>query len=204
MWKQIWHAACAVLLGAMIVGCAAARPTPTPAPEGVTVLEPPTKLADFTLTSSQNKPAHLSDWKGKAVLMSFGYTHCPDVCPVTLGRYKQVKEALGDSAGQVAFVFVSVDGARDTPAVLANYLGLFDKEFIGLTGDEPTLRTITKEYGATFSIEKKDPNQTDYTVAHTASWFLIDPKGNLSRVYAYDTQPEIAAADIKQVLSAKG
>ena len=108
-----------------------------------------------------------------------------------------------EDASQVVFVFVSVDGARDTPEMLASYLGLFDPAFVGLTGDEATLHTITKQYGATFSYDKQDPNQTDYSVTHTAAWFLVNRDGNLRRVYSYDTKPEIAAADIKQVLREK-
>jgi len=200
-----------LLLMVVLVGCGAApqaqptkpKVTPTQPPEGVNVLEPPLPVGDFTLTTQQNKPARLSDWKGKLVLMAFGYTHCPDVCPITLARFKQVKEALGSEAQQVGFVWISVDGGRDKPEVLANYLSMFDPTFVGMTGDEPTLRKIAQDFGVTFSLDKTDPNQTDYTVTHTASWFLVGRDGKLRRVYSYGTNHEIIAADMKQILSEK-
>ncbi len=197
-----------VFLITVLAGCGAApkaqpKITPTQPPEGVNVLEPPLPINDFTLTNQQNKPAHLSDWKGKLVLMAFGYTHCPDVCPITLARFKQVKDLLANNAEQVKFVFISVDGVRDTPEILGSYLSNFDPKFIGLTGDEPTLRKIAKDYGVSFYTDKKDPNQTDYTVTHTASWFLVGKDGKLWRVYSYGTNQDTIAADVKQVLNEK-
>src|SRR5262245_40036804 len=124
----------------------AATPTPTAVPQGVNILEPPKALVDFTLTSQANKPLKLSDLKGKLALMTFGYTNCPDVCPATLAKFTQIKEQLAADASRVNFVFISVDGVRDTPDVLTTYLKQFDPSFVGLTGDEPTMRAVGKDY----------------------------------------------------------
>ena len=113
-------------------------------------VDPPHRLQDFTLTSQTGAPLSLSDLRGRAVLMFFGYTHCPDVCPTTLADYTRIKQALGGDADKVAFMFISVDGKRDTPDVLAQYLHQFDDQFIGLTADEATLKRIGAEYGLLF------------------------------------------------------
>ncbi len=174
--------------------------TPTPAPQGVTVLDPPGLIHDFTLTNQANRPMKFSELRGKLVLMTFGYTHCPDICPVNLARFKQVKMLLAASASQVAFVFVSVDGKRDTPQVLAQHLSLFDPEIIGLTGSEADVRVVAKDFAVTFIIENS-ASQTDYTVTHTASSFLVDRQGMLSRVYAYGLDAEVIVADIQSMLN---
>ncbi len=195
----------ALLFLIALAGCAAPPTpprrvsTPTPAPEGVTVLDPPGLIHDFTLTNQANRPMKFNELRGKLVLMTFGYTHCPDICPVNLARFKQVRMLLGDAASQVAFVFVSVDGKRDTPDVLAKHLSLFDSSFIGLTGSESDVRAVAKDFAVTFVIDNA-ASQTDYTVTHTASSFLVDRQGMLIRVYAYGTDAAILAADIQPML----
>ena len=158
----------------------------------------------------------LSDLRGHAVLMFFGYTHCPDVCPTTLADYRLVKEALGVEADGVRFVFVSVDSARDTPAVLADYLGQFDPDFIGLTGDEATLRQMGAEYGLLFQRDTitvghdhadgddhehaEELDSDNYFVEHTSPSFLIDSEGYLRRVYFYGTDSERIVQGIRELL----
>lgn len=190
-----------VLVAILLVGCSSpAQPTATPAPEGVTIIEPPLQPNSFTLTDQNGKSVRLDDLKGKLTLLTFGYTHCPDVCPVTLANFKAIKGELNETAGQVNFVFVSVDGARDTPEVLGKYLALFDPTFIGLTGDEATLQKIVKDYGAVFYKDEKNTSSPNYTVTHTSSSFLVDRAGKLRRKYAYGIKPEIVAADIRTLL----
>jgi protein SCO1/2 len=180
------------------------------------VVSPPHQVQDFTLTSHTGEPISLSDLRGRAVLMFFGYTHCPDVCPTTLADYRRVKQALGDDANDVAFVFISVDRERDTPDVLTQYLGNFDTEFIGLMGDETTLRRIGEEYGLLFQQETisvgheheegyehqhgDDLDEENYFVQHTSPSFLIDRDGYLRLVYFYGTPPEVIVEGIRQVL----
>jgi protein SCO1/2 len=177
----------------------AALVDPANAFDGGTRIDPPRPLGDFTLTSHTGDPLSLSDLKGKPTLLYFGYTGCPDVCPMTLGDYVRVKSALGDQADSVNFVMVSVDAKRDTPARLARYLGGFDPAFIGMTGDELTLRRIGVDYGLYFEIH--DDGQTEnYLVDHTASMFLIDPEMRLVTIYAFGTEPSVIAADLEAML----
>jgi protein SCO1 len=189
---------CVVFL-LLTAGCGTlATPTPTAVPQGVNVLEPPEDLDDFTLTNQASQPMRLSDLKGKLALMTFGYTHCPDVCPATLAKFKQIKGQLAGDTDQVAFVFISVDGVRDTPEVLTTYLNHFDTSFIGLTGDEQTMRKIGKDYFIAFQAEKHEGSQ--YLVTHSAYSFLVDRTGRLVRIYSYEAPADVMAADIKQVL----
>ncbi len=191
-----------------LAGCAVGTPaapaggagTATPAPQGVVVVEPPGLINDFTLTSQANKPMKFSELRGRLALVTFGYTHCPDVCPVNLARFKQVRIALETAADQVNFVFISVDGKRDTPEVLAMHLAAFDETFIGLTGEETAVRQVAKDFGVIFYVTNDARTQADYLVTHTASSFLVGREGWLRRVYAYGTEPEIVAADIKAML----
>lgn len=185
-----------------LAGCGGdgAAPGPTSTPLPGTVLDPPKDLNDFTLTSQAGEPMSLSDLRGKAAVMFFGYTSCPDVCPVTLADFKRVKADLGDDAAQVAFVFVSVDPDRDTPERLATYLGNFDSSFIGMTGDEVTLRGIAQEFGVFFQRHTYDESGENYLVDHTASTFVVGPEGRLRIVYPYDTDPAIVADGVRTLL----
>ncbi len=189
-----------VVLLTFSAGCGAlVKPTPTAVPQGVNILEPPNGLNDFTLTSQANKPLKLSDLKGKLALMTFGYTNCPDVCPITLAKFKQIKAQLAGDAGRINFVFISVDGVRDTPGVLTTYLNQFDPAFIGLTGDEQTMRKVGQDYFISFETDHQAGAQ--YLVTHSSYSFLVDSEGRLSRIYAYETPAEVIAADIRQVLN---
>jgi protein SCO1/2 len=185
-------------------------------PTGAALVEPPQLLQDFTLTSHTGDPIRLSDLRGQAILLFFGYTHCPDVCPTTLADYRRVKQALGEDADKAAFVFISVDGARDTPDVLTQYLRQFDSSFIGMTGDETTLRQVGAEYGLFFQEEAisvghehedgythrhgDDLDTENYFMQHTSPSFLVDPDGYLRLVYFYGTEPEVIAEGIRQIL----
>ena len=171
-------------------------PTATPLPG--TLYNPPLQVSNFTLTSDTGQPFSLSDLRGKAVALFFGYTHCTDVCPTTMADFKRVKAALGSDAAQVAFVFISVDGARDTPDVLAAYVHAFDPQFIGLTGDEATVSAVAKDYGVFF--QRVDTSSPDYEVEHTSTTFVVDPEGRLRIVFPYQTDPAIIAQRIQALL----
>jgi len=177
----------------------AALVDPANAFDGATRIDPPRPLDDFTLTSHTGEPLSLSDLKGKPTLLYFGYTFCPDVCPMTLGEYVRVKAALGERGAGVNFVMVSVDAKRDTPARLSRYLGGFDPAFIGMTGDELTLRRIGADYGLYFEIHD-DGRTQNYMVDHTASVFLIDPEMRLTAIYAFGTDPQVIADDLRAML----
>src|SRR5262249_53300641 len=127
-------------------------------PSSGAVVNPPFPIHDFTLTNQTGAPLRLTDLRGRIVLLFFGYTHCPDVCPLTLANFTRVKKLLGAQSDGVTFVFVTVDSQRDTPEVIRAFLNQFDPDFIGLTGDEATLRNMAAEYGAYFSIPADQPN----------------------------------------------
>ena len=177
------------LLSAALVACGGGgdgRPTATPLPG--TLLDPPKEVGDFTLTDQDGQPFRLSDLRGKVALLFFGYTNCPDVCPTTLAELKRVKALLGDEAEQVAFVFVSVDGSRDTPERLSAYVRAFDPQFIGLTGDDAALRPISRDFGVFYQRVNYE-SDVNYLVDHTASTFVVDQQGRLRLVFPYGTDP---------------
>lgn len=191
----------AVILGVIILGGGshnASKPTATPLDE--TDFNPPRPVNDFTLTSQTGQPLKLSDLRGKVVVIFFGYTNCPDECPTTMADYKRVKAALGQDAARVAFVFISVDGARDTPQRLSDYLGAFDSSFIGLTGDDAAIRTVAKDYGVFFQRDPAPANDPNYAVEHTLSSFVLNTKGQLQIVFPYNTAPDLMAQRLQAVL----
>jgi protein SCO1/2 len=167
-----------------------------------TVLAPPQQVDNFTLTDTSGNPLPLGDLEGNYTLLSFGYTHCPDVCPLTLTEYRRVKRDLGDMAENVNFVFVSVDGERDTPELLNRYLGRFDPAFIGLTTDDDSLmQTIASDFNVFYEKREIEGTQAGYMVDHTASLFLLNPRGEVIVLYPFGTPPVDIAADIRALVS---
>jgi protein SCO1/2 len=164
-----------------------------------TVLEPPAEVADFSMPSSLGRPLGLADLKGKPTLIFFGFTHCPDVCPTTMAEFKRAKDELGPDGERVNFVLVSVDPERDTPEALATYVQAFDPAFIGLQGEEPTLRTIGRTFGLYW---EKQPPAADgsYEVEHSSAAYLLDQEGRLSILYSYGTPHTTFAADLRKML----
>lgn len=188
----------ALLLAAC--GGGEARPTPTPLPG--TVLEPPKPIGDFTLTAHTGTPWRLSDQRGTVLVIYFGYTSCPDICPTTLSYYRQAKALLGQDAARVRFVMIGVDPPRDTPERLAAYMTAFDPDFIGLSGEEATLRPIARDFGVFY--QRVDySSETNYLVDHTASTFMINAQGDLRVVLPYGTAPADLAARVRAVLKEK-
>jgi protein SCO1/2 len=176
---------------------------------GVALVEPPVLVQDFTLTSQTGQPLSLSELRGQPVLMFFGYTHCPEECPLTLADFIRVKRELGTQGNEVHFVFVSVDGERDTPSVMAEYLQRFDDRFVGMTGEPDSLRSLGAQFGLLFEtvVLGSDGSQrpaTDqdenYFVNHISPSFLIDQDGYLSHVFFYGTKPNVIASSLRQLL----
>jgi protein SCO1 len=165
-----------------------------------TRITPPREVADFTLISHTGTPMSLSDFRGKPVLLYFGYTFCPDICPTSLAEFVRVKRNLGDRAGDFTVLFISVDGERDTPEVVATFLSNFDKEFIGMTGTEKEIRKIGVDYGLFFEKKKVVGTSANYLVDHTAASFLIDQQGRLHTVYGYGMPPDVMSEDILTLL----
>lgn len=199
--RRIPLLAVAALLIALLGGCARPAANTTTAQDEGTAVEPPVALSDFTLPSSRDgQPISLSDMAGKPTLLFFGYTFCPDVCPTTLSDVKRAKEQLGADGERLNVVFISVDGERDTPEVLARYVGAFDPSFVGLQGDEATLRQIGKEYGLFY--QRRDvEGSAAYLVDHSAALYLIDAQGRLRTVYGYGTPPAVLQAGVARLLA---
>jgi protein SCO1/2 len=176
-----------------------ANRTAIPPSVPIAYLTPPRPMPDFALTNAQNGVTRLSDLRGKVVLLFFGYTNCPDVCPLALSQMRKVKAALGRDADRVAFVFVSVDGTRDTPEQLRRYLRIFDPTFIGLTGPESQVRLIALEYGAHFR-SNRVAGEARYTVDHTADTFVLDAQGRWHLVYGINTPTEAVVREVRKVI----
>jgi protein SCO1/2 len=163
-------------------------------------LSPTREAPPLPLTDQQGQPFDLSALRGRAVLLYFGYTACPDACPTTLSDWIEVKRLLGDKADRVAFVMVTVDPERDTPDRLGQYLAFFDPSFIGLTGDPETIQTAEREYGIYAAREEFGDSAMGYLMNHTTSYLAVDPDGNLRLIIAHGTDPEIVAEDLRHVL----
>ena len=189
---------CLIVLVSLLAGCA--RLGTAPDDYTGTVLDPPKELKDFTLTSHTGAPVSLSDLRGRPVLLFFGYTHCPDVCPTTLGEWKKIKAGLGNAARDVAFVFVGVDSKRDTPEALAQFLGKFDPDFTGLTGDEATIHAVAKDFGLDLHSHAGEGNHVDYLVDQSSPTFLLHRDGDLRVVFSPGTGPDIVSAQIRKLL----
>lgn len=153
----------------------------------------------FTLTDQYGRTVDESLLKGKWTALFFGYTYCPDICPLTLQSLDRVKTAMGDKGKDLQIVFVTVDPARDTPENVRVYLesGGFPKGVIGLTGTQGQIDAVTKAYGVT--AEKKGEGDT-YTYNHTSIVYLMDPKGNFNAPLTQDLPPEKAAKMIRDIM----
>lgn len=156
---------------------------------------------DFTLTDGDGKPFNLSDLKGKVVVLSFGYTNCPDVCPTELLTQNDVLKQLGDQAKDVKVAFVSVDPERDTPEVIGKYAKQFNPNFIGLTatGDQ-SLPVIKQQYRVVSAKVNQGADSNTYLVDHTAGAYLVDKNGDVAVFEPYGSEPAAIAADIKTLL----
>ena len=132
---------------------------------------------DFHLTDHSGKPRSLVDFRGKVVGVYFGYTHCADVCPITLADLAQAVKQLGALGDRVQVLFITVDPRRDTQQVLAQYLAAFDPRFLGLRGDPATTAKIAAAYKADFIMPPHTGGSGHYDVGHTEGIFLIDRKG---------------------------
>ena len=191
-----------IVLFAATRGLLTAPPAPTAAVEGVTAINPPIDVPNFTLADESGKDVSLNALNGKLTLLFFGYTNCPDFCPTTLENYKRLRAALGDQADQVQFVFVSVDGTRDTPQVIADYLKTrgVDDFVVGLTGLESRVQEIGKPFGLFFEHSPGATSATNYGVDHSTQMFLLDRQGKLRAVYSFGTEPNVIADNVRLYL----
>ncbi|MBI4761134.1 MAG: SCO family protein [Chloroflexota bacterium] len=166
---------------------------------GTTYAEPYPAAPDFVLLRDDGSTFRLSGMRGKVVLLFFGYTSCPDVCPTTLGELNQALKQLGKDADRVQVLFVSVDPQRDTPERVQEYVNHFNPNFIGLSGTETTLNKVWKDYGV-FREIVEGTSALGYIVNHTARVTLIDANGSLRISFGFETPVEDIVHDLKLIL----
>lgn len=153
----------------------------------------------LSLTDHTGKLRSMNDFKGKVVVLFFGYTHCPDVCPTTMSDLKQTMKLLGDKANDVQVLFVTVDPERDTQEVLAQFVPGFDARFIGLRGTEAEVAANLSEYKV-YAAKVSEPGKSGYTMDHSAGLYVFDKTG-APRIYlGYGEKPENIAHDLQLLL----
>ena len=155
--------------------------------------------ADFHLNNEKGKPRSLSDYRGKVVVLFFGYTHCPEVCPTTLADLAHVMRLLGPDANKVQVLFITLDPERDTPEVLAKYIPSFDPSFIGLSGDTQATALAAKSFGVNY--QKQADSHGGYTLDHSDGTYLIGVEGKPLWMSRYGQQADMIVQDIKLLLS---
>ncbi len=156
----------------------------------------------FQLTGDSGEPMTADALKGEVVMMYFGYTHCPDVCPLSLTHMHMVMQQLGELAEQVRIVFVSVDPQRDTPEVLYNYVRAFDKRAVGLTGSVKKVRKMTKAYRVVFDTDPPD-SHGNYEVSHSSAVFIFDRQGRARLIAGSTDDIQGMTHDVKQLIKEK-
>ncbi|QOY95344.1 SCO family protein [Massilia sp. UMI-21] len=154
----------------------------------------------FSLTDHTGKPRTLQDFKGKVVVLFFGYTQCPDVCPTTMAEMAAVMKELGPSAKDVQVLFVTLDPERDTRELLASYVPAFHPSFIGLYGDKEATARTAKEFKVFYAKTPSGDDPNNYMVDHTAGSYVFDREGKLRLFVRHNGGPGPIAADLRQLL----
>jgi protein SCO1/2 len=164
---------------------------PGSAPQGMDPLQyflsDPLQAPTFTLASHRGEPVRSSDFRDKILAVFFGYTSCPDVCPLTLSHLSQAFRNMGEEGDRIQILFISVDPGRDTPERLGQYLGAFHPSFLGLTGSEEEIREVADAFGVFFA---RSGEGDEYTVDHTARTFVIDPSGRIVLTFPVTATPQ--------------
>ena len=163
---------------------------------GAYFIDPPRQLSGFQLISDQNINFAIDDFKGKWSILFFGFTFCPDICPLTMKQLSNVKEELKGKANRINFYLVSIDPDRDSPENLRTYLDNFDEEFIGLTGEIDKIYKFSTQVNAPF-FPVVNSDEENYTVDHSGSLVLINPEGNYAGFFRapHDQNKIIKALD---------
>jgi protein SCO1/2 len=154
----------------------------------------------FSLVDQNGKTRTLADFKGKVVMVFFGYTQCPDVCPTTMAEMASVMQKLGPQADQVQVLFITLDPERDTQELLAGYVPAFDKRFIGLRGTPEQIAKTAKDFKVYYAkVPGTDPKS--YTIDHSAGTYVFDRDGKIRLFMRHDEKPDEIVHDVKQLLS---
>jgi protein SCO1/2 len=185
---------------ALLAGCSSGPDAPTFKASDVTGTS---YGRDFALTDHHGRPRTLADFRGKVVVLFFGYTQCPDVCPTTLAELAEVMRQLGPDAARVQVLFATIDPGRDTAQLLAQYVPAFNPTFLGLRGDDDATARTAKEFRVFY---QKQPGRTPdtYTMDHSAGTFVFDPQGRLRVYVSYGQGPEVFVHDIRELLRTAG
>ena len=184
----------ALTLAASLAGCSG----PRPAIHG-TLLEPPMAVPDFELASAGGRVAK-RDLEGRLVVLVFGFTHCPAICPTTLARLARAMEELGPEAEEVRVVMITVDPERDTPQRMEEYATAFDPGFLGLTGSAEEIAEVAAAYGI-FHARSADPEADGgYQVDHTTTITVLDRDGRARLLWAFGTEARDMASDLRHLI----
>ena len=172
-----------IILGFLMVSSAFARPLG----------------GNFELKDTTGHTVSLSLFYGKVVVLAFGFTHCPDICPTTLLQFTQLLSALGSDSDRIQAIFISVDPARDTPEILTQYVDAFNRKILPLTGTKDELKKVAKQYGTYFSYVR-NVGHPGYTVDHSGNTYVIDARGKLSAIYPFGTPLDEIERYVKTLL----
>ena len=189
-------ATCAILAGAgvFLTACSKGKPEF----RGVDISEVE-YARDIPLPDHNGQQRSLKDFRGKVVVVFFGYTQCPDVCPTTMQEMAEVKKMLGPDGDRLQSIFVTVDPERDTPDMLKAYMGNFDPSFLALRGTPEQTAAVAKDFKIYFKkVDGKTP--TSYTMDHSAGSYIYDTQGRLRVYYRYGSGAEALAADVRTLL----
>ncbi len=187
--KLLWVAAAATGVVAVLAGVLFFTHTPTL--HGA-VIDPPMTMADFTLTDFNGAPFALAEARGKPVVLYFGYTNCPDECPLTMAHLKLAVGMLGPQAANVRVIMVTTDPVRDTPQAMKEFLGKFDQDFVGLVGTPEQLAKVWQAYGV--AVENGGETHSNYV-------YVLDAAGRLRETFLPDSLPQDEAADLRLLLN---
>jgi protein SCO1 len=189
MWRRILILSVVCFAAFAMVACRQAAKLPV-LPVG----------GDFALTDHNGQRFELSSLRGKAVLIFFGYTSCPDVCPTTLSKLSEVYKSLGNDSKRVKTLYITVDPSRDTTAILKDDLSNFDVDALGLTGTKAEIDKVVALYGAQYEIIPTPESAAKYTVAHTATLYALDAAGRTRLELPYEAKVEEIVAGLKAIL----
>jgi protein SCO1/2 len=164
-------------------------------------VEPPDVAVDFTLTDQNGAPFRLSDQRGKVVVIFFGYTNCPDICPATMSDMQVVLNRLGEQRTKLKVVFITVDPERDTSERLNRFIGMFDNDIVGLTGDTETLNAVYKAYGAGANRRDLPDSALGYAMDHTATSTVIDKQGQRRLLFGFGSPVDDVFSDLSALIN---
>ena len=191
-----------IMVCALAAAAALAGETPWPQNETVLVATPPRPIADFTLTDQQGRDFKFASLRGQRVLVFFGFAHCPDICPATLLKLRQLKQAAPQELADVRVVMISVDGDRDSPQLLKTYLSAFWPDFVGLTGTPAVVREIAARFPAVFIKGIPPAPGGDYTVQHSSLVYVVDREGQLRAEFS-DTEVDAMASYMRTLTASQ-